>query len=204
VVIMPSIYQLKPAFQNILRPIVRACARAGVTPNQVTVAAMVLSFAAGACIVAAPDARWPLFVLPAALLLRMARNAIDGVLAREFQLTSAKGAVLNEIGDVVSDAAMYLPLGLVEGLGAHWVIAVVVLGIVSEMTGVVAQTLTGERRYDGPMGKSDRAFVFGVMALALALGVRRGWYLDLVLAVNAFLLVATILNRARAATRGGP
>jgi CDP-diacylglycerol--glycerol-3-phosphate 3-phosphatidyltransferase len=201
---MPSVYQLKPAFQSLLRPVVRACARAGVTPNQVTVAAMVLSFATGACIALWPDARWPLFVLPAALLVRMALNAVDGVLAREHQLTSAKGAVLNEIGDVVSDGAMYLPLGWVEGLGAPWVIAVVVLGIVSEMTGVVAQTITGERRYDGPMGKSDRAFVFGVMALALAVGVRRGWYLDLVLAVNAFLLVVTIVNRARAATREKP
>ena len=200
---MPSIYQLKPAFQNILRPVVRSLARAGVTPNQVTVAAMALSFGAGACIVAAPGGRWPLFVLPAALLLRMALNAIDGVLAREYQLTSRAGAVLNEVGDVVSDAAMYLPLGFVEGLSASWVVVVVVLGIVSEMTGVVAQALMGERRYDGPMGKSDRAFVFGVLALALAVGVRRGWYLDLVLAVNALLLVVTIMNRARAAARGG-
>jgi CDP-diacylglycerol--glycerol-3-phosphate 3-phosphatidyltransferase len=199
---MPSIYQLKPAFQNILRPIVRALAGAGVTPNQVTVAALVLSFAAGATIVSRPEASWPLFVLPAALLVRMALNAIDGVLAREYQMTSASGAVLNEIGDVVADAAMYLPLGLVDGLSAFWVTIVVVLGIVSEMAGVVAQTLTGDRRYDGPMGKSDRAFVFGVMSLALAIGVQRGWYLDLVLAVNALLLVVTIFNRGRA-IKGG-
>ncbi len=40
---MPTIYQLKPAFQAGLRPITRALARAGVTPNQVTVAALLLS-----------------------------------------------------------------------------------------------------------------------------------------------------------------
>ena len=42
---MPTIYQLKPAFQNLLRPIVRRLAAAGVTANQVTLAAFVLSVA---------------------------------------------------------------------------------------------------------------------------------------------------------------
>jgi CDP-diacylglycerol---glycerol-3-phosphate 3-phosphatidyltransferase len=42
---MPSIYGLKPAFQNLLRPLVRGLANAGVTANQVTLTAMALSFA---------------------------------------------------------------------------------------------------------------------------------------------------------------
>jgi CDP-diacylglycerol--glycerol-3-phosphate 3-phosphatidyltransferase len=200
---MASIYQLKPAFQNSLRPLVRALARAGATPNQITIAALVLAALTGACIAWQPHARWPLLVLPVALVVRMALNAIDGMLAREHDMTSRAGAVLNEVGDVSADAFMYLPLGLVEGIDARAVVAVVVLGIISEMTGVVAQALTGERRYDGPMGKSDRAFAFGLMALALAAGVRRGPYLSVVLGVVALLLCVTIVNRARAAARGG-
>jgi CDP-diacylglycerol--glycerol-3-phosphate 3-phosphatidyltransferase len=199
---MPSVYQLKPAFQNLLRPIVRALARAGVTPNQITILALALSVLSGAAIVWRPDARWPLLVLPVMLLVRMALNAIDGVLAREHDLTSHSGAVLNEVGDVVADAAMYLPVGLLHGIDARLVVAVVVLGIVSEMTGVVAQTLIGERRYDGPMGKSDRAFVFGAMTLALGLGAPRGRYLDAVLVVMAVLLCVTIVNRGRRAVAG--
>ncbi len=200
---MPSIYQLKPAFQNLLRPVVRALAGAGVTPNQVTVAALVLSFASGASIVFRPGATWPLIVLPAALLVRMALNAIDGVLAREYQMTSASGAMLNEIGDVVADAAMYLPLGLVDGVSALWVTIVVVLGIVSEMAGVVAQAISGDRRYDGPMGKSDRAFVFGALALALGFGASPGLWVDAILGFNAMMLVVTIFNRGRAVRAGG-
>jgi CDP-diacylglycerol--glycerol-3-phosphate 3-phosphatidyltransferase len=200
---MPSIYQLKPAFQSLLRPLVAGLARAGVTPNQITVLALALSIGAGACIVWQPEARWPLVVLPVTLLVRMALNAVDGMLAREHDMATPLGAVLNEVGDVVADAAMYLPMGLLEGVDARVVVAVVVLGVISEMTGVVAQALTGERRYDGPMGKSDRAFVFGAMALALAIGVRRGRYLDGVLVVVALLLCATIVNRTRAAARGG-
>ena len=39
----------------------------------------------------------------------MAFNAIDGMLAREFGQKSRLGAYLNELTDVVSDAALYLP-----------------------------------------------------------------------------------------------
>ncbi len=40
----------------------------------------------------------------------MALNAIDGMLAREFNQQSTLGAILNEVGDIISDAALYLAL----------------------------------------------------------------------------------------------
>ena len=43
----------------------------------------------------------------------MALNAIDGMLAREFNQKSRLGGYLNEITDVVSDAALYLPFAFV-------------------------------------------------------------------------------------------
>ena len=42
----------------------------------------------------------------------MMLNALDGMLAREFDRPTPLGALLNEIGDLVSDAALYLPLAL--------------------------------------------------------------------------------------------
>jgi CDP-diacylglycerol--glycerol-3-phosphate 3-phosphatidyltransferase len=198
---MPSIYDLKPAFQNLLRPLVRALARAGVTANQVTVAAMVMSAAVGAAIALRPDATWPLLCLPAALLVRMALNAIDGILARDHGMKSRLGGVLNELGDVVSDTTMYLPLALVPNVNAPLVVAVVTLSIMSEMTGVVVAVVSGERRYDGPMGKSDRAFVFGVLALGLGLRLFNNIVTTAILSIVTLLLVVTIVNRARHATQ---
>ena len=40
---MPSIYQLKPAFQNLLRPVVERLYARGVTANQVTLSAAMVS-----------------------------------------------------------------------------------------------------------------------------------------------------------------
>ncbi len=198
---MASIYDLKPAFQNLLRPICRALAGAGVTANQVTLAALLLSFAAGAAIFAWPGRRWPLLLVPLVLFARMALNAIDGMLAREHDMQTRLGAMLNELGDVLSDTALYLPLAVVPGVPAVLVVPVVVLAVISEMTGVIAVQVGGTRRYEGPMGKSDRALFLGTLCLGLGLGwvtVLMSW---IVLAVVLGLLAVTIVNRARAALR---
>ena len=108
---MASIYDLKPAFQGLLRPLTRALFGAGVTANAVTIAAAVLSLVVGGALALRPGSRGVLLLLPAVLFARMALNAIDGMLAREHGQKSKLGALLNELGDVVSDAALYLPLG---------------------------------------------------------------------------------------------
>jgi CDP-diacylglycerol--glycerol-3-phosphate 3-phosphatidyltransferase len=194
---MPSIYDLKPAFQGLLRPITRVLAGAGVTANQVTVAALILSAVNGALIACFPTRRWPLILLGPMLLARMALNAIDGMLAREHGMKSRLGAVLNEIGDVAADAALYLPLALVPGFEPALVVAAVVLAVFTEMTGVVCVHIGASRRYDGPFGKSDRAFVFGALGLLVGLGAPAGMWITIVLAAMLVLLALTVFNRAR-------
>jgi CDP-diacylglycerol--glycerol-3-phosphate 3-phosphatidyltransferase len=201
---MPSIYDIKPAFQNLLRPLTRSLASAGVTANQITVLAAALSIAVGACIAWQPLARWPLLLVPAFLFVRMALNAIDGMLAREHGQKSRLGAILNEIGDVVADTALYLPFARVPGFDPLLVVLIVILAIISEMTGVVAIQIGATRRYDGPMGKSDRAFLFGLFALLLGLGVSPGRWQAIALSAVLTLLVVTILNRARRALAQPP
>ena len=193
---MASIYDLKPAFQKMLRPIVRSLAAAGVTANQVTIAATLLACALGACVMQFPLEDWPLLAMPAFLLVRMALNAIDGMLAREHGMKTRLGAILNEIGDVVSDTALYLPLALVPGFAARLIVVDVVLAMIAEMTGVVAVQIGASRRYDGPMGKSDRAFVFGLLALLTGLGALPERWATVTLVGIGALLGVTIINRA--------
>ncbi len=195
---VPSIYQLKPAFQRLLRPLAGGLVRAGVTPNQVTVAALLLSAAAGAVVALLPEERWPLLLLPAALLARMALNALDGMMAREHGLASPLGALLNELSDVASDALLYLPLALVPPFPAAAVVVGVVLAALGELAGVAALAVGASRRYDGPMGKSDRALVFGALALWVGLGGALPGWSAVVLIVMAVLLGLTVVNRVRA------
>jgi CDP-diacylglycerol--glycerol-3-phosphate 3-phosphatidyltransferase len=195
---MPSVYDLKPKFQSLLRPLSNALVAAGVTANAVTIFAMLLSLASGAAIYWFHTLRI-LLILPIVLFLRMALNAIDGMIAREHNQKTPVGAILNELGDVFSDAALYLPLAFVPFFSPVLVIAVVLLSALSEMTGVVGVQIGASRRYDGPMGKSDRAFILGTLGLLLGLNLPIGPVVFPVLALMLLLLCVTIFNRARAA-----
>ena len=158
---------------------------------------MLGSAAVGAAIAWYPQAKWPLALVGPWLFMRMALNAVDGMLAREHGQKSALGGLLNELSDVISDAALYLPFALVPGFNAPLVVIIVLLAALTEMTGVVCAQLGASRRYDGPFGKSDRAFVFGLLGLAIALGTPVGVWITGGLAVMVALSAATIVNRAR-------
>ena len=196
---MASIYDIKPQFQALLRPLVGRLADAGVSANQVTLGAILLSCASGATIMLFAQQHWPLLLVPLVLFIRMALNAIDGMLAREHDMKTPLGAILNELGDVLSDAALYFPIAFVVGINAALIVSVVFLGAVSEMAGVIAIQIGAERRYDGPMGKSDRAFVFGVIGLALGFDLAPVSWINALLIVVALLLALTIINRCRRA-----
>lgn len=194
-----SLYSLKPRFQAALRPVVARLATGGVTANQVTIAAAVGSILLGAGLAAAADGmHWLFALLPLWLLLRMALNAADGMLAREFGQESRLGAYLNELGDVVSDAALYLPFALVAPFSPAWVAIVVVIAGVSELAGVLGRTVNASRRYDGPLGKSDRALVFGALGLWIGIGGTRPDWLAYLMPVLALLLTITVVRRVRA------
>lgn len=190
-----TIYALKSRFQGVLRPLVRLLHRAGVTANQVTVAACVISIGVGILLAQLPRVWFALF--PLWMLLRMALNAVDGMLAREFGQKSILGAYLNELTDVISDAALYLPFAFVAPFDLRSAGAVILGSALSEMTGVVAQATGASRRYDGPMGKSDRAFVFSLLAIWIASSSALPAWAVWVMWLVASMILLTIANRIR-------
>ena len=164
---IPTTYALKPAFQRVLNPVVALLRRVGVTPNGLTWSALVLSGVMGWMFVQGQEEPVWFFVVVMSLLLRMILNALDGMMARSHDMATKGGAVLNELGDVVSDALVMWPLALLPGMHAGWVGLLLWLSAVNELSGVLGGWLNGERRYDGPMGKSDRTLAWGVLCLFL-------------------------------------
>jgi CDP-diacylglycerol---glycerol-3-phosphate 3-phosphatidyltransferase len=196
-----SIYLLKSRFQAALRPAARGLHRAGLTANQVTVIACVVSVLLGIFLING-QRKW--FVLvPVWMFLRMAFNAVDGMLAREFGHKSALGAYLNELTDVVSDAALYLPFAFILPFTFYSVGAVIFLSALSEMAGIMAIMTGASRRYDGPMGKSDRAFVFALLGLWIGLQSSLPAWSSWIMWVIVILTAVTIANRIRGGLREG-
>ncbi|MBB3241024.1 CDP-diacylglycerol--glycerol-3-phosphate 3-phosphatidyltransferase [Pseudomonas sp. Tn43] len=194
---MPSIYQLKPAFQNLLRPLVQRLFDNGTTANQITVLAGVISVVTGVGIACFAHHLWVFLLIPVWMILRMALNAIDGMLAREFGQQSRLGAYLNELCDIVADSALILPFALIPDVSVLIVLLVTLLALFSEYSGVLGPMVGASRRYDGPMGKSDRAFALGALATGIAIGWINALWINVVFAVVAVLLAYTLVNRVR-------
>jgi phosphatidylglycerophosphate synthase len=192
---VPSIYDIKPRFQALLRPMIRKLAAWGCTPNLVTFAALFVSILVGLGLLLKRETTGILLILPIWLFVRMALNAIDGMMARELNMKSTRGAVLNELGDVVSDLALYLPLSAFDHRSLWMILAFCFGAILTEFCGILAQALGAERQYAGPMGKSDRAFFIGALGLFTPLipGLFNAW--PGLFALGAALTALTCWNR---------
>lgn len=194
---MPTVYDLKPGFQGLLRPLVARLAAAGITANQVTIATGLASIMLGSYLALAHRG-W--ILLPIFLFARMALNAMDGMLAREHGQKSRLGAILNELTDVISDAALTLPFATLPGWNPLAVAGAIFFAALTEMAGMAGLMIGRTRRYDGPFGKSDRALVLAILGAWLALG----WQVNarvsgLAPAVWIVLCCATIVQRVRRA-----
>jgi CDP-diacylglycerol--glycerol-3-phosphate 3-phosphatidyltransferase len=198
---MTTVYDLKPRFQALLRPICRQLVKAGVRPNHVTLVALVGSLMLGAFLLGAGPMRVAFLALPAWLLVRMALNALDGMMAREHAMSSRLGAVLNEMGDIAADVALYLPLAVLAP-GSTWAaVAFAFTASATETSGILAQAMGEGRRYDGPMGKSDRALLVGALGLVAAIwpGSTIAW--EWILWAGTALALWTCVNRLRPAVQ---
>jgi phosphatidylglycerophosphate synthase len=196
-----SVYDLKPKFQALLRPLMKRLVAVGITPNIVTVLALVGSFVVGMFLLRARERPALLLLLPLWLFARMALNAIDGMIAREHNMASPLGAVLNEFGDVISDLALYLPLASLDERTRWAVVAFSIGAALTEFCGVLGQALGARRHYEGPMGKSDRAFVVGALGLVTFLWPAAYEWWPWFFSIAAALTLVTCWNRLSKALR---
>ena len=195
-----SVYQLKPAFQRCLQPLLQWLMRTGIRPNHLTLGTLVLCITYGAALVLWPaqSALWMAY--PLLMLVRMMLNALDGMLANAAQLRTRLGALLNELCDVLADLALYLPLLWLLPDHSALLLALIVLGLLTEFTGVLAVSVQAARAFDGPMGKSDRALLFSLLVLCQLSGGSATVLLGLQIA-GILLAILTIANRFRSALR---
>jgi CDP-diacylglycerol--glycerol-3-phosphate 3-phosphatidyltransferase len=195
-----SVYQLKPQFQRLLSPLLHALQGSGITPNQITLFSMTLCLLYGGALAMFADNKVLWWLYPFAMLLRMALNAIDGMYANASGMKTQLGALLNEICDVISDLALYLPLILLLPVHPAWIVAVLMLAMLSEFAGVLGLSVGAARGFQGPMGKSDRAVLFGLLSLAGVCAAPASW-ISALLALASLLSVCTVWNRLSAALK---
>lgn len=154
---MISVYNLKPKFQQLLNPIVIIFHKLGISANQVTIFTMVASLAFGILpFLTYFNFYW--FLVPLFFFIRMALNAIDGVIAKKYNQITPLGGFLNELGDIISDSAVILAFINFIPNNPWSLIIFALLASLTEATGLCAKGISGNRGYKGPMEKVIELF----------------------------------------------
>ena len=200
---MISIYKIKPKFQQLLMPLLKLLRRLGISPNSITVFSILLSFVIAYFFWNTSDNSSYFLIVAFGLLLRMMLNALDGMMARIYNLQSKLGEVLNEVGDIVSDVAIYFPLIIFKPLRMEIAIIFILLSIINEFCGLMAKVISGERRYDGPMGKSDRAFLIGVICIVYYFTNGLDHYMNYIIGGSSILMIFSSYVRLTRSIKNG-
>jgi CDP-diacylglycerol---glycerol-3-phosphate 3-phosphatidyltransferase len=125
----------------------------------------------------------------------MALNALDGMMATTYHQKSILGEILNETGDIFSDFLIFFPLLKLEKENIYLVAVFLFMSIANEFCGILGKAISGIRRYEGPMGKSDRAFVIGLYGVLTFFSINIGNYFSFGISIIILLLVISTANR---------
>lgn len=163
-----GIYAIKPWFRNRLAGATDLLVRRGVSADQVTSAGVLAALLGGAAIWLGDS--WHLLWLAVSVLafIRIAANALDGLVAIASATARPAGELYNETADRISDAAFIGAVATVSGVPPALAIAALAAAQLASFIGVTARAAGGTRRYEGPMGKPDRMAVLALAGLIAA------------------------------------
>ena len=185
---------------DLLRPIIRLLMRARITPNQLTLAGLVLAIIAG--VLAAIGS---LSLAALVLLLSGFLDALDGELARQSDSQTPFGAFLDSISDHYGDFAVYLGIAWqMQRSGEHATVLLTLVAMFGSLVGSQIRSRAGMMGLDtkdvGIFTRAERIIVF-------VLGLLTG-FLTPAIALLAFANNLSALQRLRHiafnATKSGP
>jgi archaetidylinositol phosphate synthase len=187
--------KLKQKVQERLKTEARAAHRIGLTPNRISGLGIVFALLAALAYV-----RWQAgsFYLPIAILLLLLSgfcDALDGIVARLYQQTTAFGGFLDSLLDRYADAAIYVAI-IISGL--CWLLP----GLVA-LTGSLLVSYSRARAEAADVrmesvGMAERAERMVILVLASLIAIF--WQPETV--INAAVILLAILTNLTVAQRG--
>src|SRR5215472_6563179 len=180
------------------RRLAHFCVAAGITPNQMSAASMVVALFGGGAYLGATAAtpltsRLLLVAAAICIQLRLLSNLLDGLMAIEEGKKTPTGALFNEFPDRISDTLFLVGAGYAAAspeLG--W--AAALLAVLTAYVRALGASLGFGQDYGGPMAKQQRMFVLTVGSLVAVVLPYRPVLLA-ALAIIAVGSAATVLRR---------
>lgn len=160
-----GIYSIKPLFQKSLKPLFNLCVRNNVHPDVINLLALIMSLFTGVALLYASNYKILFLAVPLLVLLRIAFNALDGLVARAQGVSSKIGEVYNELYDRLSDIVIFVFLAFAEYANAKLVLIALAAVLLNSYLGILGKSAGGSRVYKGFIGKADRMLYLGIVSI---------------------------------------
>ncbi len=158
---------LRPLAERFLEPFVTLSKRLGLTPDAVSLLALLAAIGGGVGFYFAGDQ--PMLYLVGAffVFLNGLFDLLDGALARELNTASPAGDLLDHVLDRYAD--LILIAGLAGGIGEYALGFAAVTGVLmTSYLGTQAEAVGLDRVYGGLLGRADRLMLTGVIGIVAA------------------------------------
>jgi len=159
-----ALYDVKPRFRALLQGLVPLLK--SIHPDWITLMALGCSLVAAALFQITPAHRWAFLAIPLLLFVRIALNALDGMVAQATGKARPFGEVLNEATDRLSDTTILLGIAVSPLSSLAWGTAAIVAVLFSSYLGILGKAVGAGRQYGGVLGKADRMLYLGLTCVA--------------------------------------
>jgi len=153
------------------------CVRLGIPPDAISYLSIVAALAAALCFWKSGRNMWLLIIAPLFCYLRLWFNMLDGMVAIAAGKASARGEIVNDLPDRISDVLIFVGVahsGLMNPLIGYWT---AILSLLTAYVGLFGQAIAGRREFSGVMSKPWRMVVLSLGAWTMF--VCRSWQIGL-------------------------
>src|SRR5438270_7601947 len=132
------------------------CVRLGIPADAISYLSIVAALAAALCFWKSGRNMWLLIIAPLFCYLRLWFNMLDGMVAVAAGKGSARGEIVNDLPDRISDVIIFVGVAhsdLMNPLIAYWT---AIFSLFTAYVGLSGQAIAGRREFSGVMSKPWR------------------------------------------------
>src|SRR5437764_6447818 len=142
------------------------CVRLGIPADAISYLSILAALAAALCFWKSGRNMWLLIIAPLICYLRLWFNMLDGMVAVAAGKGSARGEIVNDLPDRISDVIIFVGVAhsnLMNPLIGYWT---VIFSLFTAYVGLFGQAIGGRREFSGIMSKPWRMVALSLGAWA--------------------------------------
>src|SRR6266436_6812320 len=143
------------------------CVRLGISPDAISYLSILAALAAALCFWKSDRSAWLLLMAPLFCYLRLWFNMLDGMVAAAARKASARGEIVNDLPDRISDVIIFAGVAhsdLMNPVIGYWT---AIFSLFTAYVGLFGQAIGGRREFGGIMSKPWRMVALSLGAWAM-------------------------------------